>query len=447
MSGTMVTKYEQYEDDSDQSLLGEESEPHPETHTSTYRAQFLLCATVLSISFQPSEPYLTRYLQEVKNISGSDLDNYVWPWDVYGTFISLPVLGLLAESIGYRIVVGVGLCFREATRLLLLYGSGVQMMAAMQGTYAFATTANTILNALLYTVVGKESFASSTAMLLACQHIGHLIASGVGEALVDAGHPLVTLFYISWGSTSLALIIFTIFCFTVKPTEEPPPSLAKLVVKDGFYPTFLDLGSLYKSKEVLWWSGWWVLVYSQYYIIVNYYQNVFQEVDKHANLGVAEIVIEAAAMLGSLAPMLDGHIRVWLSKGNESTQGTQLSTYFISFSLTSLIAVLFFFIGIKDLDFIAVMLFVSVSLGSFAGLYSFATSRIARNSKDARYAALFTMNSFFAYALSTVIVTIGSKEGSSTKTYFIIGGFQLVVAMGIAILWLVGAKLISCAAT
>ena len=47
-------------------------------------------------------------------------------------------LGFLAESLGYRLTVGLCIACREATRVLLIYGSGVRAMAAMQGTYAVA---------------------------------------------------------------------------------------------------------------------------------------------------------------------------------------------------------------------------------------------------------------------------------------------------------------------
>eukprot|EP00954_Amorphochlora_amoebiformis_P009693 754254-Amorphochlora_amoeboformis.AAC.1 len=50
----------------------------------------------------------------------------------------------------------------------------------------------------------------------------------VGQLLVDAGHPLRLLFYLSWGFTTLGLLCF-IFLLPA-PTRTPPPSLAGLLL-------------------------------------------------------------------------------------------------------------------------------------------------------------------------------------------------------------------------
>lgn len=51
---------------------------------------------------KPSEPYLAKYLLEVKGLSEQQLDSQVWPWYSYAAlFFMLPV-GLAAETFGYR---------------------------------------------------------------------------------------------------------------------------------------------------------------------------------------------------------------------------------------------------------------------------------------------------------------------------------------------------------
>ncbi|ETO19840.1 solute carrier family protein, partial [Reticulomyxa filosa] len=67
-----------------------------------------ICAVGFFVNFQPSEPYLTRYLKEYKNLSDNQINNYVWPYDTYGSLISLIPIGLLAEHVGYKPVIFVG---------------------------------------------------------------------------------------------------------------------------------------------------------------------------------------------------------------------------------------------------------------------------------------------------------------------------------------------------
>lgn len=94
------------------------------------------------IHCQPSEPYLTKYLRQDKNISEADLDSKVWPADTYAALLFLLPFGLAAEHFGCIPVVIFGLLCRQATRVLLLWGEGVGMMVLMQVTYAAATGSN-----------------------------------------------------------------------------------------------------------------------------------------------------------------------------------------------------------------------------------------------------------------------------------------------------------------
>ena len=109
---------------------------------------FLLCAVGFFVNFQPSEPFLTQFLLENKNLSEADLDTYVcnaepsvlclasilrfggvcryvWPVDTYGSFLFLLPVGLLAEKIGYLKVILLGVLAREATRMILLFADSV----------------------------------------------------------------------------------------------------------------------------------------------------------------------------------------------------------------------------------------------------------------------------------------------------------------------------------
>ena len=56
----------------------------------------------------------------------------VWPADNWGTLVFFAVVGPLAERVGYRTVIMGGVLLRLVTRLLLLFATGVPMMAIMQ---------------------------------------------------------------------------------------------------------------------------------------------------------------------------------------------------------------------------------------------------------------------------------------------------------------------------
>ena len=73
-----------------------------------------LCAVPLLISCKPSEAFLSVYLTQPvaeggKGLSSAQLNEQVWPYDTYGAFAFMLPAGYLAEVLGYRAVILLGL--------------------------------------------------------------------------------------------------------------------------------------------------------------------------------------------------------------------------------------------------------------------------------------------------------------------------------------------------
>jgi hypothetical protein len=98
----------------------------------TRRTLAVLAAVAFCINCQPSEPFLSDYLQTAKGLSEQDLDDIVWPADTYASFAFLLPVGFLAESWGYARTVALGLVCREATRIVLIFADGLGWMVFMQ---------------------------------------------------------------------------------------------------------------------------------------------------------------------------------------------------------------------------------------------------------------------------------------------------------------------------
>eukprot|EP00959_Pyramimonas_sp_CCMP1952_P040297 842755-Pyramimonas_sp.AAC.1 len=176
------------------------------------------------VNCKPSEPYLTRYLEEVKGFSDEELGTYVWPYYTYGSVLALIPLGLAAEVWGYQKTILFGLLCREATRIVLIYGTSLAWMATMQVTFAIASqVTETIFFAYVYMVVDSSRFKSTTAFVQACHHIGNVAGSALGQFLVSytrVAHNLTALFYISWFFTTAGFAVF--LSFVPPPIHEPP---------------------------------------------------------------------------------------------------------------------------------------------------------------------------------------------------------------------------------
>lgn len=183
----------------------------PSTWWTPWRATLALAAVGFLINCQPSEPFLSEYLQEDKGLTEEQLDNAVWPADTYASFAMLLPIGLLAESVGYARTVALGLLCRELTRVVLIYASGLGWMVTMQVTYAIATDVDTVFFALVYRVVPTSHYEVATGVLLGAYHAGNVLGAALGQILRShAGSPLRDLFYASWAFTTLGLAVFAL---------------------------------------------------------------------------------------------------------------------------------------------------------------------------------------------------------------------------------------------
>ena len=185
-----------------------------------------VCLVGFFINCQPSEPFLTKYLETDKNLTEAQLDNEVWPYDSYGSFLFLPLVGLLADGVGYRSTILLGLLARQGTRVLLLFGQGVRLMAVMQVTYALATSVNTVYLAYAFVVVEPKVFPLAAAAMHAASHAGNFFGSVTGQLLVSyagVGSDLRVLFYLSWAFSSAGLACF--FLLLPRPLHRQPPSV------------------------------------------------------------------------------------------------------------------------------------------------------------------------------------------------------------------------------
>ena len=74
------------------------------------------------LSFKPSEPFLVAYLSCDKGLPKQTVISDIFPFWTYAYLALLPSLSAIAELVGYRAVVIVGMCGRLLTLILLVFG-------------------------------------------------------------------------------------------------------------------------------------------------------------------------------------------------------------------------------------------------------------------------------------------------------------------------------------
>jgi len=385
-----------------------------------------LCAVGFLVNCQPSEAYLTHYLENVKHLTPTQLDNDVWPYDTYGSFGFLIPIGLAAEIFGYRVAIGVGLLCRMATRSLLLFTGSVETMALMQLTYAGATAANTIYFAYVYCCVPPEQYLRVTCWIHMSYYLGNALGSLLGQFLFSyAGfdHNLDGLFYLSWVFTTLGFVMFLLFF--PAPIRSPPPSLVSVLLHRGFSTAVQDLCSMYASFPVRLWSVWWVLALGSHQMIANYYQTQFSEIDPACadTLGYVEATMMLFSAIASLGPSHLSH---------------QLTAASFSISIVSSVVVGFLYYAstLWQSSIYFSYSFNTAAISVYSFQYAAASAVIATQIPSGRYAILFTFNSFISYGISTIIQQAGSHHSLSTSWYYYIASGQqlLIVVLLVALM-------------
>jgi len=378
-----------------------------------------LCLIGFFVNCQPSEAFLTRYLEEVKGLDERTLDNYVWPYDTFGSFLFYIPTGILAEQYGYAYTIFLGLLFRELTRVILIFCEGTTWMAIMQMTYAGATTVNSVYFAYSFLVLGPQYFKVGTALMMAFYHGGNVLGSIIGQLLVDyTDLGLTWLFYISWSFTSIGLL-----CFFLLPSVrfDPPENIFQFIQDHSFKDSLSEMSSLYNSFHVRIWTLWWIFSYSSSNIISNYYQNQFYAIDPNGKFGYVEAFMEFTFCVMAFLPSI-----------------CSFENHQVSFLICSSIISAFLYVAsvLFQSSIYFSYLFNTLALGIYHFQYSLAYAVIAKNLESPRYNFIFPFNSFLGLGLSTILQQILGHIGVTTDTYYIAGSIlHCISAITIGLFW------------
>ena len=372
------------------------------------------------LNCQPSEAYLTAYLKTNKHLTSEQLDLYVWPWNTYASVPCLLLVALLVERVPPLAVLGLGGVARLATRTLLLYGAGVRAMAAAQVTYALASAVNMAYFAYVYLVTTDRSlYGILTAGVHFGWHGGNLIGSAIGQAYVSAHGgvhvaDLSVLFYASLAFTTAGCAAYIFLPPRQKQKED---ALALWVPRSSWR----DLVRVYSSPITLMWSLFWVVAYAAHYLIGNYYQTQFADIQAghDKDYGGVEMVLEAGSMLGSLVPSI------------VASRASPLPTA-LSLAVSSLVlSFLYIASTIWQSSVYYSYAFNIAAFTAFAGLYAQASSAIGVDHDDTlddsstHYALVFTVNTFLALGLATIAQALGVHYHFGTSAYYRLASIAL----------------------
>ena len=96
------------------------------------------------------------YLTDVKGFSGDAVAKDIFPVSIYASLFFYLIAGPASKRMGLKTFVLCGAACRLWTRMILLWGTSLGAMRLMQVVYAAGTSADAILMAYAYAIVGGE---------------------------------------------------------------------------------------------------------------------------------------------------------------------------------------------------------------------------------------------------------------------------------------------------
>ena len=261
---------------------------------------------------------------------------------IYASLFFYLIAGPASKRMGLKTFVLCGAACRLWTRMILLWGTSLGAMQLMQVVYAAGTSADAILMAYAYAIVGGEEtdergigmnvhssegrrYRTVTGALSA-SHLGsYMLAALFGQVAFDSGVSYEALFYVSFVSVGAGCVVGCflpsapfdkgpgLLLFTQTPSTRPPLRPTGRTLRDEltrFTKAIGDTVTLvssrcYGSGVMCVLSGWWVLSSAPPAFLEWYGTSLFDAIDQtHDANGyvvfVARFMMACASVLGGM---------------------------------------------------------------------------------------------------------------------------------------------------
>ncbi|XP_002736901.1 thiamine transporter 2-like [Saccoglossus kowalevskii] len=181
-------------------------------------ATVLLCLYGFFKEMRPSEPFLTPYLRNYKNLTAEEVDNEIYPIWTYSYLFALVFVFLLTDFLRYKPVIIVEVLTYLATWSLLIWGNGLQAMLLMQFFYGLATATEIAYYSYIYAIVSPQQYRKVTSYTRTAILTGDFTAGVLGQILVSS-HITTTYFLLNVISFVSLCVAFVISIF-LPPTKK-----------------------------------------------------------------------------------------------------------------------------------------------------------------------------------------------------------------------------------
>ncbi|SPQ95908.1 unnamed protein product (mitochondrion) [Plasmodiophora brassicae] len=341
-----------------------------------------LGVTALLVNLKPSEDFLTPFFAGDKGLTPAQIADDVYPLFTYSYLLCLPPVLVAAEYCQRpKQVIVFGLMAREATRFLLIFGSGLLVMQLTQFTFGLAMAANVAMFGFVYKVVPVEKYHVMTGYIKSSTLAGHVLAGALGQFLLSTHRAdIITLMWISQACVSAGAIVFVVFVTSRPCTRSGGASFNASACLD-----------LYKNGDVRRWSCCYWIAYAIAELLLTYSTPLFMVVDDAVDLN--GVVASAARLAGAVGALVSTAPPIRLALG-------RFPVLFIVSSTGIVSACLVLMANASN-----VYLCYALSVLAYAilvMLITFGSAEIATRLPSDFYVALFCMTAFVSLCVQSV---------------------------------------------
>lgn len=405
------------------------------------KLSLFLCTFGILREFRPSEPYVTKYLNNPPmNFTLQDIYTDIYPVSTYSTMILTIIILLCTDALRYKpIIIFNGLSGIICYVMLIVCRSlfEIQLVEVLYGLFSACDVAYCTY---IYSKVDKVHYQEVTSYTHGAYLAGRAI-SGIASQLLVLNN-FISYYYLNFFTLS-AMILATLWSCFLPPVaktvyfhraeeEENSVETASQCIhqsnssteghfRQGFNLLLKHFVAAFTSLYVVKWIFWWSLATCGYYQMLNYIQVLWEVIDedatgkKDSNLNGA---VEAAYTIFSvIATLACGKAKVDWNRFGElilAVCSMAIGGILIVASQTNSIYVAY-----------AADIFAKII---YHGMITIANSEVAKNINPDSFALIFGITNFIALCLQSVLtLVVNTTLSLPGRTQFVVYGVYFLL--------------------
>lgn len=268
------------------------------------KISLILCAYGILKEFRPSEPFVTKYLNNPPmNFTRDEISQDIYPVAIYSTMVLLVIIFLITDLLRYKPIIILNSLSGVVIYLMLIFCRKLFAMQVVEVLYGLFMSCEVAYYTYIYAKVDKVHYQEVSGQTRAAYLIGRAVSGVVSQILVLTNFSYYILNFFTLGGMVFSLI----WALLLPPVSESiyfnktadretcdvnPNSCSNLydqndrnlsqnkIIK-GFQLLWDDFKTAFTNLYVVKWAFWWALATCGYYQILSYIQLLWEEILKN----------------------------------------------------------------------------------------------------------------------------------------------------------------------